>query len=288
MFSPYFALDREGIPATYLGFKGVIQLELISRGGEWGGPRAAGIHSMHGAWIGSPAWRLVRALNTLLDGDEQVLIPGFYDQVSGPGPEEEALLEDLGDFFDPVAILQELDAGLFKLQEPCKLDLLRRYLYSPVLNLDGLVSGYTGKGIKTMIDCQAVAKMDIRLVPEMRKDRVLDLLRQYLDRGGFPDIEMRVIGGYEWSRVSISEPVVQALLASYEDHEYPRGAIWPFLAGSGPQYLFTQVLGLPAVLGGLGHGGNVHSVNEYAILEHLPLFEKSVATFLYRYASWKA
>jgi acetylornithine deacetylase/succinyl-diaminopimelate desuccinylase-like protein len=60
--------------------------------------------------------------------------------------------------------------------------------------------------------------------------------------------------------------------------------VWPHLAGSAPFYLFRRVLGQPFVMGGLGHGGRPHSPNEYATVEGMRLFEKSVAKFIYEFA----
>lgn len=61
--------------------------------------------------------------------------------------------------------------------------------------------------------------------------------------------------------------------------------VWPNIAGSVPFYLFSRVLCQPFTMGGLGHGGRAHSPNEYATVEGMRLFEKSVAQFLYEFAA---
>ena len=81
----------------------------------------------------------------------------------------------------------------------------------------------------------------------------------------------------------MKEPVVQALLESYRHHGY-EAEVWPTSSGSGIFGLFTRELGIPLVPGGLCHGGNPHSANEYAVADQIQLFEESIATFLYTFA----
>src|SRR5712692_945290 len=78
---PKFCQGRSGEPVLPLGVRGMLLLEFISSGGAWGGPTRTSIHSGNAAWVASPAWRMVRALATLTDEDEKVLVAGFYDDV---------------------------------------------------------------------------------------------------------------------------------------------------------------------------------------------------------------
>jgi acetylornithine deacetylase/succinyl-diaminopimelate desuccinylase-like protein len=162
-------------------------------------------------------------------------------------------------------------------------DLLRRYLYQPTLNIDGIVSGHIAEGTKTIIPHEARAKVDVRMVPRMVPARVIGLIRDHLDRHGYEDIELAVEDTYKWSKSRIDDPPVRALMRTYREmgHE---PEIWPHLAGSAPFYLFTDVLKIPVVLGGLGHGGRVHSPNEYATVDGLRDHERSIARFIYRLA----
>lgn len=284
VFLPFFNLDSKGTPVTHLGTKGLIQMELLCQGGEWGGPRARGIHSSHGAWIASPLWRLIHALASMVDEDESIKIDGFFDDMLGPDSEEEELLARLEGVFDETKILDGNDVVRFKYDHLRGPDLLRHYLFAPVINIDGLVAGHTGAGIKTVIGHRATAKLDIRLVRGMTVEGTLGKVRDHLGRHGFEDVRVEVRGGYPSSRTSVSEPVVQAVLHSYRYHGY-EPVIWPQAGGSGPFYLFRDELGLPLVMGGLCHGGNAHSANEYAVVDQIGLFEKFIATFLYTYAS---
>ena len=162
-------------------------------------------------------------------------------------------------------------------------DLLRRYLYTPTLNIDGIWGGYTGPGMKTLLPHEVRAKMDVRMVPNMEPERVRERIRAHLRRVGRDDLEVHFYEGYPPAKTSVREPVVQALIKTFRDlgHE---PEIWPHLAGSAPFYLFRRVLDQPFAMGGLGHGGRPHSPNEYATIAGMRLFEQSVARFLFAFA----
>lgn len=280
---PFFTIDRRGRSATRLGCKGILPLELVCRGGEWGGPRTRGIHSSHGAWISSPPWKLVHALRSMVNEDESISIDGLCDDVRGPNAEDMELLAELDVIFDETKIFEETDVARFKYVGLHGADLLEKYLFSPVINIDGLTGGHTGSGVKTVIGHEARAKLDIRLVPDMTVETTLQRVLDHLAGHGFEDLQVDVLGGLEWSRTSVKEPVVQALLESYRHHGY-EAEVWPTSAGSGIFGLFTRELGIPLVPGGLCHGGNPHSANEYAVADQIELFEESIATFLYTFA----
>lgn len=112
---------------------------------------------------------------------------------------------------------------------------------------------------------------------------MLDLVRKHLDRHGFGDIEVTLEDTYKWAKTTVDNPAVRALLRTYNEFGI-EPEVWPHLGGSAPFYLFSDVLGIPFAFGGLGHGGRVHSPNEYATVAGMRDHEKSTATFLYRLA----
>ncbi len=282
VFFPFYSQDRKGKPIIYLGCKGLLYLELTCQGGEQGGPVSRDVHSSFAAWVSSPAWRLLHALTTLVSADESILIDGFYESAKKPTQEQEELLDQLGPSFDESVWLTEADAQKFKVDLKGK-DLLRYYLFSPTVTIDGLSSGYEGPGMKTVLPYKATAKVDIRLVPDMKISETLAKLERHLARSGFGDVKIDVLGSYGPSKVSVREKSVQALVQAFRQLGY-EPEIWPMIGGSAPFYLFTDELRLPIVIGGLGHGGRAHSPNEYANLEGMKLFEKSVATYLQFFA----
>jgi acetylornithine deacetylase/succinyl-diaminopimelate desuccinylase-like protein len=282
-YFPFFCQDARGKPVLWLGVKGIQYFEVSCRGGAWGGPRTRGVHGSNAVWVGSPAWRLLRALATMMDDEEQIRIDGFYDDVAAPSTEDEALLENLPKTFDPETQLAMWDAERFKYHLQGA-PLLRQYLYNPTLNIDGIWGGYTGPGMKTLLPHEVRAKMDVRLVPGMQPDRVREKILAHLGRIGRSDIEVHFYEGYPPAKTSVNEPAVQAMIRTLRAlHGEPE--VWPHLAGSAPFYLFRQVLGQPFVMGGLGHGGRPHSPNEYATVDGVRGFERSVARFLYEFAA---
>jgi len=189
--------------------------------------------------------------------------------------------------FDEETIREELDVLRFS-EGLHGIELLKRYLYSPTINIDGIIAGYVGPGTKTVLPHMAKAKVDIRLVPHMKTDEILEKFRNHLKKHGFADIEVDVHDCYPWSHVSVREEVVQAMLRTYRRHGF-EPEIWPRIGGSAPFYLFNQPpLSLPYIMGGLGHGSRAHSPNEYITVEGIRDNEKSIATFLHEYAYGKA
>ncbi|HKV44807.1 MAG TPA: M20/M25/M40 family metallo-hydrolase [bacterium] len=281
-FFAFYCQDRRGKPVLWLGVKGIQYFEVTCRGGAWGGPRTRGVHGSNAVWVGSPAWRLVRALGTMMDDQEQIRIDGFYDDVAPPSAEDEALLEALAKTFDPETQLAMWDAERFKYNLHGTA-LLRKYLYTPTLNIDGAWGGYTGPGMKTLLPHEMRVKMDVRMVPDMEPERVRERIVTHLRRLDREDIQVHFHEGYPPAKTSVNEPAVQAMIRSIRALA-GEPEIWPHLAGSAPFYLFRRVLNQPFVMGGLGHGGRPHSPNEYATVDGMRLFERSVARFLYEFA----
>ena len=137
----------------------------------------------------------------------------------------------------------------------------------PTINIEGLVGGYTGPGGKTILPHRAVAKIDMRLVPDMTAAEALAALKAHLAKHGYSDIEVNMTGGYDPTTTPADAALIRA-----EHAVYKRAGIDPIvmprLAGSWPGYVFTSdPLRLPAGHFGLGHGGGAHSPNEYYVIE---------------------
>ncbi len=282
-YFPFYGEDRKGKPILYLGVKGIVFFELVCRGGEWGGPTTRGIHGSHGAWVASPAWRMLHALATMVDRQERITIDGFYEHVIPPTAEDEQVLAALAKTFDPESFFRDNDVKRFKhsLQGAA---LLRRYLFDPIINIDGIVGGHWGPGSKTLLPHEVRAKMHARLVPNMEPEEVREKLTAHLKKIGCVDFEVHMEEGYPWAKTRSSAPLTQAIVRAIRSFGR-EPEIWPNIAGSAPFYLFSRVLHQPFVMGGMGHGGRSHSSNEYATLEGMRRFEQSVVRFLYEFAA---
>lgn len=278
---PFFGCDKRGTPSIRLGTKGILYFELTCRGGEWGGPTKRGIHGSNNVWIANPVWRIIRTLSTMVDDEQRITIDGFFDRVRPPSAEDVELCETLARSADAESELCGNEVLRFKWDLRGK-DLYLHAHTQPQLNIDGISGGYTGQGTKTLLPHAVTVKMDVRTVPDQDPDAVIKAIREHLDKRGYADIEMTVINKYPWSKVSVREPIVQALIKACRSLG-AEPAVFPLNIGSAPFYLFDTVLGIPYVFGGLGHGARQHSSNEYFTVGGLLDFEKSMVLTLANY-----
>ena len=159
------------------------------------------------------------------------------------------------------------------------LELLKKGLYSPIINIDGLTAGYSGAGTKTVLPRVASAKVDIRFGPNTEPGEVIEKFRRHLVERGFEDIEVTVRDNYTWSKTGAGEDIVDRMVGAYRRHGV-EPEIWPMATWAAPYFVFSRILRLPLVSGGMGHGSRQHSPDEYMTVEGLRDFEKFVATFL--------
>jgi len=203
----------------------------------------------------------------------------FYDNVALPRKVDEDLLERLKDNFDEKAFLKEMKALCFKYRGK-GVELLKKGLYEPIMNIDGIHAGYYGKGTKTVLPRSASAKIDIRFGPNMEPQEVIEKFRKHLIKHGYDDIEVTVRDNYTWSKTDANEEIVRTFIEAYRTH-HRDPEVWPMATWAAPYFVFSRILRLPVVSGGLGHGGKQHNPDEYMTVEGLRDFEKFVATFLY-------
>ncbi|MEM2898284.1 MAG: M20/M25/M40 family metallo-hydrolase, partial [Nitrososphaerota archaeon] len=190
-----------GRPLIYLGAKGILYLELVAS------EKRTDLHSSWGAIIRNPAFELIHLLSTMRDRKGRVLIEGFYDDVQMPDKDTLALLDELGDFESELKAIGGED-GLLS-NKPSK-DLLVDLTLMPCINLCGIVSGYIGQGSKTVLPGSASAKIDVRLVPRMRPEKVLELIQKHVERVSNGRIAVRPLDmGYPAARTHPREPFVE-------------------------------------------------------------------------------
>src|SRR6185369_538386 len=195
VFMPFAAQDLDGIVTVNLGSKGVIELELVSSGEKWGRGPSKDIHSSLKAMVDSPAWHLVQALGTLVSADGNTITIDDYPKPR-PIRSEEKSKTQLGvrHWIDDLPWRQANE----------------RLESQPTVNIEGLVGGYTGPGGKTILPHRAVAKIDMRLVPDMKAADALAALKAHLAKRGFGDIEVNMTGGYDPTATSKDSALIQA------------------------------------------------------------------------------
>jgi acetylornithine deacetylase/succinyl-diaminopimelate desuccinylase-like protein len=257
----------DGAVEINLGAKGVVELELVSSGEKWGRGPKKDVHSSLAAQLDSPSWRLIQALNTLVQADGHTpAVEGFFDKVRPLTARQKQILE--------AAIPKRNEAGAKKalgvdhwFKDESYHDSLVRLVTQPTINIEGLVGGYTGAGGKTILPHRAVAKIDMRLVPDMTAKGTLELLKNHLAKKGFGDIEVNMSGGYDPTETDPDSKLIKGQIAAYRQQGV-EPLLWPRLAGSWPGVTFTGApLKLPAGQFGMGHGDGAHAPDEYWIIE---------------------
>ncbi len=239
------------------GLKGMCYVEIRARGAN------KDLHSMRAPVVPSAAWKLVYALASLRAPDGRVLIPGFYDSVRKPTAAELMAVEGIpNDAAEQRAIL---DVSEFIGGDEAY---YRNLVFGNSCNVAGITSGYQGKGKKTVLPSRASAKIDFRLVPDQTPTEILERLQAHLRKSGFGDLEVEFLGGLNPSRTPVDHPYVQTVVRAVRFATGKEPILSPSMGGSGPDYLFTGVLGLPSVWLPLSpHDSNNHAPNESILLE---------------------
>lgn len=269
--------DRQGRPHLYLGLKGVLSVELKAKGAS------KDVHSANAPIIPNPAWLLVWALNLLKDRSEKILIKDFYENVLPPSSEEIKCLRKIP--FEEEATKKELGLKKF-LQNRSGLEALKALLFEPTCTINGFLSGYTGKGSKTVIPHEAMAKLDFRLVPNQSSTEIFQKLVKYLKTQGLEDLEIIKHGSTEPTRTPIDDPFVKLVAKTAQKVYNKKAVIYPLSAGSGPMHLFRNFLGYPVVSVGCSQPqSNTHAPNENLKIESFIKGTKFIATLINEFAS---
>ncbi len=266
VFMPSAAQGIDGDVTIDLGAKGVVELELVASGERWGRGPTKDIHSANRARVDSPAFHLVQALASLVTAQGDPAIDGFADRVR-PLSDIEGRMIDLQAARESEADTKRLLGVTRWSHDASWRDSLADLVALPTVNIEGLVGGYGGPGGKTVLPHRAVAKMDLRLVPDMTFNGAVAALKAHLARRGFGDIQVNPTGGYDPTQTSPDSALVRAQIKTLER----RGihvSLLPRDAGSYPGYVFTRApLGLPVGHFGLGHGAGAHGPDEYYLIE---------------------
>src|SRR2546421_8956913 len=266
VFMPSATQDLDGIVTVNLGSKGVIELELVSDGAKWGRGPTKDIHSSLKAMIDSPAWRLIHALNTLVSEDGNTIKIDNYPTPRPLSAEEKEMIGSVSKVRSEAQAKKQFSTQHWIDDLPWQ-QANERLESQPTVNIEGLVGGYTGVGGKTILPHRAVAKIDMRLVPDMKAADALAALKAHLAKRGFSDIEVNMTGGYDPTSTSKDSALIKAQTAAYKSFGIDP-LLWPRNAGSYPGYAFTgEPLKLAAGHFGLGHGSGAHAPDEYYVIE---------------------
>ena len=269
--SPMFG---RGVPSICHALRGLLYFQLEVRGSR------SEMHSgSFGGAVPNPASTLAEILGKLKDDNGAVKIPGFYDDVRPLERKEREAFAALP--FDETGYF--CDVGVTVLTGETGYSTLERLWARPTLDVNGLLSGYTGTGAKTVIPAVATAKLSMRLVPDQDPDCISREFEAYLEDITPATVDLKVtrlLSGKPWI-ADIDSPFVQATGRAIE-----RGfGKWPVFTrhgGSIPVVSnFQEVLGLPCVLFGISlPDRNAHAPNERLNLEN---FFNGIVTSAYLY-----
>ncbi len=248
-------IEPEGAPYISLGARGLLAVELSVS------TMKTDAHSGRAHFLPSAAWRMVRALQSLKDDSERITIEGFQSRAIPPTALD---LEYLAKLPDSLALDREIYGIEHYLNGRTSAE-IRRAVFEPTCNIQGITTGYQGDGLKTVIPSKASAKLDFRLVPDQVPSECLELLRRHLDKHGFGDVNVMLLGAMHPAKTSSADPLV-ALAASAAQEVYAKSAvIYPMVGGSSPIYAFRGPLGgIPVINPGIGYWDNrAHAPNEH-------------------------
>ncbi len=251
--SPMF--DR-GVPSICYGLRGLAYFQIDLRG------TTTDLHSgSFGGAVSNPAQVLAQILAQMKDRSGRVKIPGFYDDVRPLSEDERIQIKKLP--YNETHYRKEIGAP--KLFGESGYETLERVWARPTFEVNGLLSGFTGVGAKTVIPAVAMAKVSMRLVPDQDPDEIARAFEAHLRKVAPKTVELQVTrmhGGKPWM-TQIDNPFVQAASRAIKKG-FGRCPVFTREGGSIPVVsTFQDVLGLPCVLFGIGlPDENAHAPNE--------------------------
>ena len=268
--------SSRGIPNVQFGCKGTLYVELTCR------TASVDQHSMWAPILPNPAWRLIHALDTIRDAQGKVLIPGWTRTAMRPTKEHLRYLRKA--VFKEKELLKAwgIKAPLVRKSGSA---LLRHAIYSPTCTICGFKSGYQGEGMKTVNPAVASAKLDFRLLPGMKYKAQLTMLRRYLKRRGFGDIDVHFHDALDASATPYDTRIAQAVIAAGSDVYGRPPDVWPWSLGASATGFFNEIVGVPSVSGpGVSYeASGYHAPNEHIRLEDFRNGTKYFAALMARF-----
>ncbi|MGO4514963.1 M20/M25/M40 family metallo-hydrolase [Terriglobus sp. 2YAB30_2] len=311
--------------ALYAGgpSEGCVYVELTTSGTKWGrGPTVSDVHGVMKRTTDSPAWRHIHMLASLtsLDGNTP-LIQGFFDNMEKPTPAQMDELKKRAANMNLEQMAKNQGVARYMSDDP--VEVLKDGRFGTSFNLDGIWGGnmYAG-GAGAILPNKITSKHNFRYVPKMNGPDLIKKLRAQLDKNGYKDVEIKLIGDVPWSRGSSPDtdisnahkkagellgvtadrngPFMMASHYNFLGEDKPLGVSQAEATGGyWPSYLFADgevgqkvgSISIPMGMGARGgQGGRAHAANEYYAVEGskwdngMAGAEKLVAASIYYYS----
>lgn len=265
MYESDGAMYTDEIPLIAYGNRGVMSFDIdISTG-------TTDNHSGNkGNVIENAAWKMVKMLSTIVDDDGHCLVEGFYDTITPITPLQRQMTEELE--FNPEELAKLYGVERIKYHDD-KFEHYRQLMFLPTFSINGISSGYSGSGNKTIIPCHAKAKVDIRLVQGQRGADIYEKVKRHI-----LNVEpTAVVSDYFLMEASVTDPSIPIIAKAREAVEMVYGVKpvnLPLLGGSLPTYVFTDILNMPVISVPYGNPDeNNHAPNENL---KLPCYYKGI------------
>jgi acetylornithine deacetylase/succinyl-diaminopimelate desuccinylase-like protein len=276
-------MDEDGHPTLATALRGLLYVELHASG------PAVDLHSgSYGGVAPNPINTLARVIGELKDRHGHITIPGFYDAVVRPSPEE---LADWRKKDARYAQTVKRLSGARALEGEEGFLALERTGSRPTLDANGIVGGFTGEGKKTVIPARASAKVSMRLVPDQDWKTILTALEKQIRQLTTPGVEITVdlLGAAPPVTCGVDHPAARAMRAAYKEAFGQETALIR-VGGSIPVSIdFQEAVGAPLVISGIAQSDSaVHSPNERLVVDNYHRGIEAVIRFICALASQTA
>lgn len=231
-------MEADGQPTVTLGNRGLLYSEVTAQGADRDN------HSGNKGNIApDPAMALMNLVRSMINEDGNVLINGFYDGLVPPTSDELDYLRSIP--FNPDKTAQVIGMKSLNMTNE---EYYTNLCFRPTFTIAGFESGYTGEGTKTIIPSKAKMKLDMRLAPSQDPDILFKAVKKHVDAfDSLCEITIEKLSGVKPSKTPLSHPLVQQIIDSVEVAYDKAPIVLPALGGTGPMYVFTDILGIPSV-----------------------------------------
>lgn len=267
--------NARGQREIFGGNKGIITFNLSVQSAE------VDLHSSYAAVVDSATWRLIAAINSLRDANGKILVDGIYEDVR-PANERELALASQAEI-TPQSIRQHAGLHLPLLEVD---GFTQDLFFNPTINVEGIISGYTDVGVKTVLPALASAKLEIRLVPGMDPDKTFQQVVAHLHKHDFDDVQAELTLGEPGYRSDMSAPAILKLAQIAADVYGGEDniSLQPTSPGTGPMAFMNRHVDAPIASIGLSHPGSLdHAPNENVRRldydQHITVIEKLIESY---------
>jgi acetylornithine deacetylase/succinyl-diaminopimelate desuccinylase-like protein len=268
------AMFARGVPSICYALRGLIYFQLDLEGAS------TDLHSgSFGGAVVNPAFELARILAQMKDETGRVTIPDFYDPVRDLSDREHQEFARLP--FHKAAYMKAIGIQEFSGEEGYSP--LEQLWTRPTFEVNGLSSGFSGEGAKTVLPARAMAKVSMRLVPDQDPDQIADLFEGHVRRLAPSSVDLKITrmhGGKPWV-ASLEHPALLATARAIKKG-FGKDPVFQREGGSIPVVAtFAELMKIPSVLMGIGlPDENAHAPNEKLNLENFHGGIRSSAYFL--------